>query len=82
VEYEGDGLKAFIAHCESKYHVVAGNTAFKEAYLILCDHEIQPDIMRGKTVEWYEARGIKVGTATRIVMLFNKWYAKMQQDVE
>lgn len=78
-EYEGDGLKAFIAHCESKYRVTT-NTAFQEAYLKLCDHEIQPDIMRGKTVEWYEAKGIKSGTAERIVLLFNKWYAKMQQD--
>lgn len=79
-EYDGDGLKAFIAHCEIKYRVIA-NTAFQEAYLILCDNGIQPDIMRGKIVEWYEAKGLKNGTAERIVLLFNKWYAKMQQDL-
>jgi hypothetical protein len=80
-EHDGDGLKAFIAHCESKYRVTADNTTFKEAYNILCDNEIQPDVMRGKAVGWYEAKGIKSGTAERIVVLFNKWYAKMQQEL-
>jgi hypothetical protein len=82
VEYDGDGLKAFIAHCESKYKVSAGNTTFQEAYVILSDREIQPDVMKGKNVGWYEDKGIKSGTAERIVALFNKWYAKMQQELD
>jgi len=53
---------------------------FQEAYLKLHDHEIHPNIMRGKPVEWYEAKGIKSGIAERIVQSFNKWYAKMQQE--
>jgi hypothetical protein len=81
LEYDGDGLKAFIAYCESKYRITAGNTTFQEAYIILCDLNIQPDVMKGKNVEWYELKGIKSGTAERIVRLFNKWYAKMQQEV-
>jgi hypothetical protein len=36
--------------------------------------------MRGKPVEWYEAKGIKSGIAERMVQSFNKWYAKMQQE--
>jgi hypothetical protein len=81
-EYDGDGLKAFIAHCESKYQVPAGHTAFQEAYNILSDREIQPDVMKGKNVRWYEDKGIKSGTAERIVDVFNKWYAKMQQELD
>jgi hypothetical protein len=76
-EYEGDGLKAFIAHCERKYNMTS-NTAFQEAYEILSENQIQPDIMMGKTVAWYEAKGIRSGTAERIVKLFTKWYAKMR----
>jgi hypothetical protein len=81
-EYDGDGLKAFIAHCESRYKLPAqgSGTAFQEAYVILSGHEIQPDVMRGKPVKWYEDKGIKSGTAERIVGLFNKWYAKLRQD--
>src|SRR5947207_11403701 len=77
-EFEGDGLKAFIAHCEIKFK--STGTAFQEAYLKLRDHEIQPDIMRGKSVAWYEAKDIKSGTAERMVAVFNRWYAKMQQE--
>lgn len=41
-----------------------------------------PDIMRGKSVEWYvEAKGMISGTAERIAKCFDKWYAKMQQAV-
>ena len=76
--FDGDGLKAFIAHCETKFRFTG--TGFQEAYLKLRDHEIHPDIMRGKPVEWYEAKGIKSGIAERMVQSFNKWYAKMQQE--
>ena len=78
VEFDGDGLKAFIVYCENKFRVTG--TEFQEAYLKLHDHEIHPDIMRGKPVEWYEAKGIKSRIAERIVQSFNKWYAKMQQE--
>jgi hypothetical protein len=81
-EYDGDGLKAFTAHCESKYKVPPGHTAFQEVYNILSDCEIQPDVMKGKNVGWYEDKGIKSGTAERIVAIFNKWYAKMQQELD
>lgn len=77
-EFDGDGLKAFIAHCETKFRVAG--MEFQEAYLKLRDNEIHPDSMRGKSAEWYEAKGIKSGTAERIAKSFNKWYAKMQQE--
>ena len=78
-EFDGDGLRAFIAHCEKKFKVGSG-TGFQEAYLKLRDHEIQPDVMREKTVEWYEAMGIKRGIAERIIRTFGKWYARLLQD--
>lgn len=78
--FEGDGLRAFIAHCESKFKLHA--TGFQEAYLKLQEHEIQPDVMRGKSVAWYEAKGIKSGIAERIVMTFNKWYARLLLEQE
>ena len=77
-EFDEDGLKAFIAYCEIKFKVTG--TEFQEAYLKLRDHGIHPDFMRGKTTEWYEAKGIKSGTADWLFRMFNKWYAKMQQD--
>ena len=80
VEFDGDGLRAFIAHCESKFKVGNG-TGFQEAYLKLRDEEIQPDVMRGKKVEWYEAKGIKSGIAERIAGSFNKWYSRLMQDI-
>jgi hypothetical protein len=79
-EHGGDRLKAFIAHCESKYRVSAENTTFQEAYVILSDRDIGPDVMKSKDVGWYKAEGIRSGTAERIVALFAKWYAKMQQE--
>jgi len=78
-EFDGDGLRAFFTHCERKFKVGSG-TGFQEAYLKLRDHEIQPDVMRGKTVEWYEAKGIKSGIAERIVGTFGRWYARLMQD--
>jgi hypothetical protein len=77
--FDGNGLKAFIAHCEDKFNVGPG-TEFGEAYVKLVDHDIRPDVMHGKSAEWYEAKGIKSGTAERIVRVFNKWYAKLMQD--
>jgi hypothetical protein len=79
--FDGDGLRAFIAHCEDKFRV--GNaTEFQEAYRKLVEHVIRPDIMRGKDVKWYEGKGIKSGTAERIVQVFERWYAKLTQSVE
>ena len=80
VEFDGDGLRAFIAHCERKFKVGSA-TGFHEAYLKLRDHEIQPDVMREKTVDWYLAMGIKRGIAERIVATFGKWYARLLHDI-
>jgi hypothetical protein len=81
-EYNGDGLKAFIAHCECKYKIPAGNTTFQEAYDILKELAIEPDVMKGKNAGWYENKRIKPGVAERIDASFNKWYAKMQQELQ
>ena len=78
-EFDGDGLGAFIAHCEKKFKVGSG-IGFQEAYLKLRDHEIQLDVMRQKTVEWYEAMEIKREIAERIIRTFGKWYARLLQD--
>jgi hypothetical protein len=72
-------LKAFITHCENKFKVTG--TEFQEAYLKLRENDIRPDTLRGKSASWYEAQGIKSGPADRLFRTFNKWYAKMQQDL-
>ena len=78
-QYDGDGLKAFIVYCETKFKVTG--MEFQEAYIKLREQDIYPDVLRGKTAAWYEAKGIKSGPADRMARSFNKWYAKMQQEV-
>jgi len=53
---------------------------FQEAYLKLQDHEIQPNVIREKTMDWYEAMEIKRGIVERIIPIFGKWYARLMQD--
>jgi len=53
---------------------------FQEAYHKLRENDIHPDVLSGKNAAWYEAQGIKSGTADRLAGTFIKWYAKMQQE--
>jgi len=76
-EFDGDGLKAFITHCETKFK--ATGMEFQEAYLKLREN-IYLDVLRGKQSSWYEAQGIKSGTANRLFRTFNHSYAKMQPE--
>jgi len=79
-EFNGDKLLAFIVHCEHKFKDGNG-MEFQEAYLKLRTHEIQLDVMRAKTVEWYETMEIKREIAECIVTTFERWYARLLQDI-
>ena len=78
--FDGDGLLTFITWCEHEYKVREGNLAFKDAYRILKNKDIDVDVLKGKDANWLEKQGVIAGTADRIEKSYRKWHLQLLKD--